>query len=392
MDFEEWLASTSYSEARKAELRSAWQGGRKPTGRQCSHVDTFVKAESYPEYKHARMINSRCDFFKAWSGPRFKAIEQVVYQVRNFIKHVPVPDRANVIRSLKKAGRRYYSTDFTAYESHFTSEFMDACECELYRHCLANDNDSEFLCSVLIGTNRMRTRTGNRASCDGRRMSGDMCTSLGNGFANLMLAEFIVASKHGELDGFVEGDDGIFASTVELTPEDYAKCGFTIKIKEERDPCCASFCGLVFADSGEIIRDPVKFFCNFGWTTSFLHAGDKIMLELLRAKALSAVYECPQCPIVSVLARAALTRTRGSAPRFVEDGYHVFVARDERNIPPFQPSLDTRLLFSDVFNIPIDMQIELERLISLGDLDSVSRLIRPHPDIEHYASRYLQVS
>lgn len=39
------------------------------------------------------MINSRSDAFKAFSGPFFKAIEKVVYEMPEFIKHTPVPDR-----------------------------------------------------------------------------------------------------------------------------------------------------------------------------------------------------------------------------------------------------------------------------------------------------------
>lgn len=392
MDLEEWLGSTGYSEARKAELRLAYDKGHQPSRHKASHIDTFVKTESYPEYKHARMINSRSDAFKAWSGPRFKAIENAVYRIHHFIKHVPVPDRVDVIRSLKQAGLFYYSTDFTAYESHFTAELMDACECELYRHCLAGDEGAEFLCSVLTGTNRMRTRTGHRAECTARRMSGDMCTSLGNGFTNLMLVLYIVDQKGGSVDGYVEGDDGIFASSVELTSEDYAKCGFTIKIERIPDPCCASFCGLVFANSGEIIRDPFRFMNGFGWTSSFINAGPKIMNELLRAKALSAVYECPQCPIVSVLARRALDKTVGFAPRFVEDGYHHRVPSDVRKIVKFDPGHDTRELFERLYSIPVVTQLAIEELINSDQLEEVARILHPHADVEHYASHYLEIA
>ena len=234
MGFEEWLASTSYNQQRKDQLREAYdqlRGGR-PTRRQASHIDTFVKSEFYPTWKHARMINSRSDPFKAWSGPKFKAIEEVVYELPEFIKHTPVPMRPGKIRALRRAGRRYFQTDFTAFESHFTPKVLDVCECELYRHCLSDCADADFLCSVISGENRMRTRTGVTANVRGRRMSGDMCTSLGNGFTNLMLARFIVHEKGGKLEGFVEGDDGLFCTDVELDSGDYAKLGFTIKIEE----------------------------------------------------------------------------------------------------------------------------------------------------------------
>lgn len=94
MTFEEWLASTSYSEARKEELRRAHfdlRGGL-PTRRQASHIDSFVKTESYPEWKWCRMINSRSDAFKVFSGPLIKAVEEVVYLCRSLSSTPPSPN------------------------------------------------------------------------------------------------------------------------------------------------------------------------------------------------------------------------------------------------------------------------------------------------------------
>lgn len=407
MSFEEWLDSTNYNTARKEEIRAAHdrlRGGR-PTRKETSRVKSFPKTESYPELKPVRMINSRCDAFKAYSGPFFKAIERVVYELPEFIKHTPVPERPKRVMALKKAGLRYYSTDFTSFESHFTPAFLNACECALYRHCLAwCPSDAEYLCNAISGINNMSTHTGVRAHIRGRRMSGDMCTSLGNGFTNLMLAKFIAFEQGKELNGFVEGDDGLFATEATLTPELYAELGFTIKISEEQDPCTASFCGMIFASSGEIVRDPVEFLANFGWTSSFIGAGERIMNELLRAKALSSVYECPQCPIVGAVARKALEYTRGSLPRFVQDGYHntQLVPKDERNLPPFCPSADTRELFAVKYGLPVETQLKIESMIRAGDFEvlpllesctvpacSVRPLIFDHSAF--YVARYVEV-
>lgn len=396
MTFEEWLASTTYPEQRKEQLRTAFQDlrGGLPTRRQCQHVDTFVKTEFYPEYKHCRMINSRCDAFKAFSGPYFKSIEQMVYQDKWFVKHVPVPDRPLLVNDLRQAGRKYYATDFTAYESHFTPQILDICECELYRFALSNyPAVASLICETLMGVNRMRTRAHVSAEVRGRRMSGDMCTSLGNGFTNKMLAEFIVHCKGGTIDGLVEGDDGLFSSTVPLTSEDYLKLGFTIKIEQVDDPRQASFCGLIFTESGQIVRDPFKFLSGFGWTSSFISAGTGIMMQLLRAKALSAVYETPHCPIIGVLARRALDVTRGCAPRFVDDGYHT--PHDESSLVEFSPCSATRELFALKFGISVETQLMCEALIASGREQEVAALLQQSGgprscDREHYYSRYVE--
>jgi hypothetical protein len=389
ISFEEWLASTSYNEARKDELRRAYADlrGGPPTERQCSHVDSFVKTESYPELKNARMINSRSDAFKVFSGPLFKAIEEELYQLPQFIKHVPVPERPSVIMSLRRVGYKVFATDFTAFESHFTPRFLTVCECVLYRHCLSWCRDVDVLCDTICGLNRTRTRSGVRVNVRGRRMSGDMCTSLGNGFTNLMLALYIAHSKGGSLDGVVEGDDGLFVTNIELDSSDYAALGFTIKIERVLDPCEASFCGMIFSESGEIVRDPRKFLQTFGWTSSFVNGGEALMLELLRAKALSAVYETPQCPIVGAMARTALKKTRGVRPRFVEDGYHA-CPRDEQDLPDFAPSPDTRVLFSVKYGVSVETQLLVEAAILSGDMRRVALLLPPPPPVAWFSTRY----
>lgn len=393
MEFDEWIEQTSYNESRKSDLRKTHNElrGGTPTARQCSHIDTFVKAESYPEPKHARLINSRSDAFKVFSGPAFKAIENVVYALPEFVKHIPVPDRPAKILEFKKAGRRYYQTDFTAYESHFTPAVLDICECALYRHALADWTHVELLCSTLMGTNRLRTKTGLAARVQGRRMSGDMCTSLGNGFTNLMLAKFLAHKQGKELFGFVEGDDGLFATTANLKQIDYLNLGFSIKITEVTDPCKASFCGMIFASSNEIIKDPFKFLMNFGWTSSFTGAGPKIMLELLRAKALSCAYETPQCPIVGAFARFALNQTRDSAARFVTDGYKT-IPTDVRNVPAFNPTFETRVLFESCYGVSVDVQMAVERAILSGRIDEVASLLPAQPAVSSFASNYVVVT
>lgn len=163
--FEAWLEGTPYNDARKAELRAAHDElkGHPPDRRACSHIDSFIKLESYPEYKEARWINSRHDKFKAYSGRFFKAIENVVYElevdgVKPFIKHVPVPERAAVVRSLRRDGHFYYENDYKAFESHFTPEVMNAIECQLYRHCLKDYPEAaRVLTAALTGKNKLHS-------------------------------------------------------------------------------------------------------------------------------------------------------------------------------------------------------------------------------------------
>jgi hypothetical protein len=398
LPFEDWLNSTSYNDNRKDQLRTAeleLRGGY-PTKKQRSAISTHIKNESYASLKNSRAINSRSDIFKAWSGPYFKAIENLVYDLDGdvrFIKHIPMNQRATEIAKLKCAGCHYYATDFTAYESHFTPAFLWACECQLYQAVL-EERAGRIIAKTLAGPNRMSTRTGISATIMGRRMSGDMCTSLGNGFANMMLIKYIVHTKGGHVAGFVEGDDGIFATDVVITEEDYLALGFTIKIIEVPDPCVASFCGLIFGENGDVIRDPVRFVQKYFWTSSFLTARPRIMNELLRAKALSAYYETPNCPIIQAIVQWSLDNTTGVVPRFVDDGYHV-IPRDIRNVKFCSISDETRELFHQQFAISPAAQVYAESEIrTKGNFDCL-RHILPVCPIEHsffqeYSDRYLE--
>lgn len=390
MSFEEWLAGTSYNEERKQQLRLAeleLRGGL-PNRRQCSNLKEHIKRESYPEYKHVRTINSRSDAFKAYSGPFFKSVEHELYKLPFFVKHMTPEERISRICALQKPNMNIYATDFTAYESHFVPEIMDACEMILYKYC-AGYNHTLFrkIQSALTGRQFLRTRFGVSSMIKGRRMSGDMCTSLGNGFTNFMLASYIVSKKKGSLDMVVEGDDGLIVTDVELLQEDWAQLGFTIKMTHVDKVQEASFCGIVVSEDGTQIRDPRRFLSSFGWTESYMMAKDATLLSLLRAKSLSAICETPNCPIVGALARVGLALSEGYEPKYT-DLYkqHPYSGP----IPEFNPTEHTRRLFQQLYGISPGVQIIVEQLIREGRLDQISQHVHPAADTSDYVSRYVE--
>jgi hypothetical protein len=276
---------------------------------------------------------------------------------------------------------------------------MDAVEFELYRHCLSDDEHLEYMLSILSGINVITTRNGAKIRIKARRMSGEMNTSLGNGFTNLMIIKFFVheynrghANKI-KIDGIVEGDDGLFVILGDVSSdtisEFYERLGFLLKVEQIPDPCKASFCGLTFPESGQVVRDPRRFVQKFGWTGSMVNGGPKLMDALLRAKALSAIYETPHCPIVGVLARRALDLTRDVSPRFVRDGFHDIP--DEVNVPEFSPLADTRELFAEKFHVNLETQLLIEDAIRRGNMARVAELMPPPGWQDWYAQRFLSI-
>jgi hypothetical protein len=383
MTFKEWLASTSYNGARKEKLSRIEEDQRGHVDLiRCQRVDCFTKLEAYTEFKEARMIMSRIDDFKVFAGRVVKSIENVVYKLPPFVKHLTMQERAKKIAEFRNLGHNYL-TDYTSYEAHFDKVRKDSIDFQLYRFFLKKFPEVlKTMITVLGGKNRASTRCGVACQWIARRCSGEVDTSLCNGFANLMATLFLIWHKSGcdvldifdHYEGAVEGDDGAFSTDVVLTSDDYAALGFKIKLIEVDDLKEASFCGLIFNEDLQPIRDPIKFVMTFGWSHSFFGCTNRTKDQLQRAKALSALYETPHCPIIAPIAAETLQLTRGVKPRW-EDVYKK--PPDEFNIPTYAPTLGTRLLFERRFGITVKSQIIAEHLIKNHLWYDLSILLQP---------------
>lgn len=422
--FEEWLATTGYDTARKEELRlimeewrdlydDACPGNRKTRARFQRRMNmnkSFVKIESYLTAKFARWINSRSDAFKVAVGPYFKAIEEVVYNIGQdgsypfrFIKHVPVEERFDYIDSLfnENGGTLFVETDHTAFEAHMTPEVMRAVELQVYGYMLGNfPKMFSVIKSVLTGWNYCRHKL-MTIVIEGIRMSGEMCTSLGNGLTNLLVFLFICHIHDlTPMAGIVEGDDGLFALTTRApTPEEFLPIGMELKCVESGDWTALSFCGMTFERSSRtLLKDPWKVLVKFGWTHSqCMDGGDKVMCELLRAKAFSLACEAHGTPILSSLARYAERITRGNKVRVdSRDAGGIIWKREElrridvvkKKMNDFflhEPSDATRAKYEQKFGVSVQDQLAIEDyLLSKND-----RLPISNPIIEkHVLNKY----
>jgi len=211
--------------------------------------------------------------------------------------------------NLYQLGARVMASDYSQYESHFTLEMMEACEFQLYDY-MTRDLPSgqafrESLRSVIGGRNHC-TYKNVSVEINGTRMSGEMNTSLGNSFTNLMIILF-TARVYGwkNFKGVVEGDDGLFTYYgVDPEPNWFSSLGFTIKSQYYDRLNEASFCGLVF-DPGDmvVLADPIKLLLNIGWgKCGWLNASNKTLAKMLRAKCMSLYSSYPNCPVVSTFA------------------------------------------------------------------------------------------
>lgn len=383
VSFETWLESTHYSEARKKELRQAWEICWRTKKSKIARLKTFGKREFFIEPKVLRLINARCDVAKVIFGPYIKAVEDAVYQSPWFIKHVPVVDRPKAITDALKSFDVIMNNDFTSFESHMLPNILRIIELQLYSYMLRHVSGGEriigLLHKILPGVNRCQTRVG-RFTTLGARMSGEMCTSLGNGFTNLAIVLYLCYKKGiDDIAGFVEGDDSIFGLRGgKLTTEDFEHIGFKAKVEYTNKPGLSKFCQMVFhEDVLEPIGDPRRVLQKFGWTSSLqMHGGPKVMRQLLRAKAFSLASECPASPILRSLALAGIRLTRGVKSLYTDNwkppvDEKKVMERLEKSTVAFE----SRDRMRECFGVSIDHQIELEHY--LDGLKTLSPLDHP---------------
>lgn len=384
LSFETWIEQTSYPLWRKEELRKVWSSVSDPfENTKYVRNKCFMKDEKYTEIKYARGIYSRHDVLKCFFGPVFKAIETVVYKHWPFIKHVPVAERPNyILRKLGFKQGKIVATDYTAFESLFTKEIMEAVEFVLYEFMLQNVPNG------LYYVQRMREVLAGINHCEFKRfwfevfatrMSGEMNTSLGNGFSNLMFMLFACHFFGSKGSGVVEGDDGLFVISGPIPTSEFFKAlGLNIKLEVHEELSTASFCGIVFDVIDRInIRDPMKVLLSFGWCNGqYVNAKDSKLKVLLRCKALSLIHQYPGCPIISELGFYALRMTskvtvfqmvkvvntklfdsyeRSEMLRFIHTG-----------IPEqIFPGIRSRMLMEKLYGVTCERQLMIEQMIKI---------------------------
>lgn len=389
LSIETWLNGTHYPAWRKKQLIEKFNKVKDILEKdeygnyKYAAVKSFIKDEFYPEQKHSRIINSRTDEFKCAVGPTFKKIEEAVYKLKFFIKNIPHKDRAKfLMKNVYSEGSAYMESDFAQYESHFTDETMGKIEFVLYDYMTQNLPNHEifmFMMERIVASVNLCEFKNIVLQVRAKRMSGEMNTSLGNGFANLMLIMFVL-TKMGysaeEIRVIIEGDDALTAIDPDNIPQSchFAALGFTIKLIIHTDFNLASFCGLVFHPLEMInITNPIEAMLSLGWLPAkYRLSTDKLKKSLLKDKVLSMLYEYNGCPIIFKLVERLLFLMKDIIPKSYYTGYYEAQLHEERKkfkITPRSPGPLTRLTMEQKYGVTIDEQLALEDEISQMGLE-----------------------
>jgi hypothetical protein len=360
-------------------------------------INSFVKREFYDEFKNLRFINSRSDLFKARVAGFIKKIEKQFFSLPNFIKYHPITDCPKIIYDKIGQFKYFMTSDYTSFESGFSPEYVDVVECALFRYML--QNNLEILHDLLrcyyqfepspSGVIMVKPRNEQlvhlghnyKARVMGTRMSGEMWTSLGNSFSNLMNILFLCKENNIQVDGIVEGDDGIFGmSDNKLTPEHFEQLGFKIKIAYKNKMSDLTFCGISFNPEEllPIIRPQNTLL--YGWTSHglYINGNDMQQASLLLVKAMSLYCLGKNTPIAGILSSRIIKQIKLKYPGlkpsevFNTDWWYTQVYKQivedkNQDFLPVPVTDLSRQLYCDKYGISLIEQLEIEKLILESD-------------------------
>lgn len=404
LSFEEWLERSNYPEWRKQQLRECQRALDEGTVQEHKiwEAKMFAKDEFYLEYKYHRTINARSDYVKCIIGRFAASIEKQVFKNPCFIKKRPRAEWPDYITDLCSGREHGYASDYSSFEASFVREIMKICEMQLYIYMLqyvwTREVNQRF--RMLAGWNVI-TAKAFFVKLLARRLSGEMVTSLGNGFSNLMVNLFVLHEKGcRNVACVVEGDDGLYMFDGPMPNEkDFEELGFIIKLTPVKSLHEASFCGVVFdPDDRAPLADPYKTLATCSWLDAqYGGASIKKRQTLAHIKGLSLLAQYPGCPVLQSVALWML-RVNGYKPnqRDAVLTYATTHCRDwwQRKVleqikrSPFVPRRvgeGSRKVISKVYGMSVEKQIELESLfdnatgsVDLTDVTGLPQLYKQH--------------
>lgn len=226
---------------------------------------SFIKNEFYAEPKFARLINSRSDLFKVLTAPYIKLIEEIIFvktYPEHFIKHKQPEWTSQRLKQMFQNYHFVYETDYSSFESSFSLDIL-LLEYKFFSHMLQNNPEILTLFyDALLNDNTIISSLGISATFAGTRMSGEMWTSLGNGFMNMMLIKFMAHKDNLQCDFLVEGDDGAACFNRPPNYQYVNDLGFRIKLVKGSQINDLNFCGIKVRRDGKPMADISRTFRN----------------------------------------------------------------------------------------------------------------------------------
>lgn len=384
---EEWLDQTSYSNADKSKIKTAWEGLERIDDKLLEWAG-FLKDEGYEKPKNPRSINAPNPALKKIFGPLFKAIDKATYRLKWFVKGINPRDYVDLLEE-RLGDSAVMGTDFTSFEAHHrgvVSSVVHYWMMHMLRDVCA-PTVRKLLTRIMFGVSISRFSKVT-TKVDQRLMSGAMWTSSSNGITNLLLNLFLIINSRepgltveGMIDrcdgvvGVVEGDDGLFKCSG-IDPRLLSSLGLNLKYDYYTDYSSASFCGVVVDRvDRKILADPRKVLSNFFRFPRNTQGSIKKIRALTRAKAMSYLTNYHDTPVLGPLAHRICELTKGVDVRSVtsemdERTRHFIEICSQEKSYAVAPDVgsNSRMLFAQRYGFSLNEQLLFESDLKRWDL------------------------
>lgn len=376
MTTEEALDTTSYSQARKQEIKDMEDEAHEFDETAVNVTAPFGKDEPYSEPgKHERTIQGAHALL--WTKGLFgslsrhvKTMEHVFYDC--FPSNIKMMNPVDQLLRLLGLGPGTKTVnDFSSYEASFSRLVQESAQFVAYDYFFKNTSYSErvpdFARRVLGGSTTMKNKHGT-AKIRNLKCSGAPDTSFSNWFDNVCTICHIFWVKFGVhwtdcLEWIIcEGDDNITDDHgFELTNKDFEPYGLTAKIENNLDLGEAGFCQrFVNIETGNLTMDPIRYLGRVQYIPiEYIGSKKNKKLMMLKAKAMSTLAFCPNGPVVSEHAWRILELTKSlgvskvALKKMAKYGQNV---EDFTNFKKPQITESDRQMVAQVFGFSIEQQ------------------------------------
>lgn len=422
---EYWLRHANMRECDRVAYRKEWHrlmelspSRKTPMARSTKfwRLKSFLKNEHYETYKYPRGIQPRDLGPNMIFGPIMHAIEMQLFHEnadpdnegyyrpssRNpeFVKSLTMDQRAAYLLTKFDGQNNLFGTDASSFECLMRSHVQLDIELPMMKAHLANrpaaarvldwvyHNITACTCEIAGQYGQSR---GLRYPLLDMRCSGDMQTSLGNGWCNMIFLKFAFSrAAHCSPDQITvvcEGDDGLIAAPkCEGIERIFTELGLTYKFDRYHNVRLAKFCKIVIGEGG-LLREAIGPMAKAGWIDlKYARSSPKVHAGLLRMKALSFIHSYPRCPILSAWCLRVLELTADAKTvcerlisRERNSYYREETARALKSKLPDEVGVvvdNDRRLYEEAFGTPPDVQIRIEQDLEVMTLKPLfSRLI-----------------
>lgn len=346
-----------------------------------SHVTAFVKAEKLNPHAKVnpdpRMIQARTGRFNVEYGRFLKPIEHQLYLLKSK-RDLPLLGKGldyvrrgeNLVRKMKCFSHPVvYSIDASRFDQHVNIEVLRIVH-SIYEHCNGDRVFKHMMQQTL--RNRVRTYGGFRYKTEGRRMSGDMDTALGN--CLIMIIMVIAFAKRVGLrnyEMFVDGDDTLIIvdesdeGMLETMSECFLDYGQELKLEGRATAYqdvvwCQTKCCLI-EGVYRMVPDWKKCLSVSCAGTRYWH--EKNWQSMARAVGLCHLSVNPGVPIIQPFAEKLISLST-TINRDIYESDLMFrvrtVCKDIELAKPTEIKIDSRIEFARVYSIPVEQQLQIE--------------------------------